>query len=83
MSGYILISDQGANRFHIYNREGTPDDPHNHQLIKIVNTSTIRSDGSDVTNVALSDHFPRGMFVAMSESKHFQYYSWQDIISSQ
>ncbi len=91
-SGYILISDQSANRFRIYPREGTPADidiedpedsvparPHLHKLLKIVDVSTNNSDGSDVTSVALGDIFPHGLFVAMSDDKTFQLYDWSDI----
>jgi len=78
-TGYILISDQQANRFQIFTREGAQNDPHNHQLVKIVNVSTNESDGSDVTNAALNDTFPQGLFVAMSDNKTFQFYSWADI----
>lgn len=91
-TGYILVSDQSANRFRIYPREGTPADidledpedsvparPHLHKLLKIVDVSTNNSDGSDVTSVALGDKFPNGLFVAMSDNKTFQLYDWADI----
>ncbi|OGU60006.1 MAG: 3-phytase [Ignavibacteria bacterium RBG_13_36_8] len=86
-TGYILVSDQSANRFRIYTREGTladpeeetPAQPHNHKLVKIVNASTNNSDGSEVTNMVLNEKFPGGFFVAMSDNKTFQYYSWKDI----
>jgi len=78
-TGYILVSDQEANEFHIFKREGEADDPHNHQLVKVVPVSTNSSDGSDVTNVVLNDMFPKGLFVAMSDNKTFQLYSWPDI----
>jgi myo-inositol-hexaphosphate 3-phosphohydrolase len=91
-TGYILVSDQSANRFRIYTREGTPavidpEDPedneparpHAHKLVKIVNVSTNNSDGSDVVSVALGDKFPNGLFVAMSDDRTFQLYSWKDI----
>lgn len=78
-TGYILVSDQQANRFHIFTREGTPGNPHDHKLVKIVNVSTQESDGSDVTNVALNDQFKAGLFVAMSTDKTFQFYRWEDI----
>ena len=75
-TGYILISDQSANKFHIYKREGEPGDPHNHKEVKVVDVSTNNSDGSDVTNVSLDPRFRGGCFVAMSDNKTFQYYSW-------
>ncbi|MDQ7818530.1 MAG: phytase [Melioribacteraceae bacterium] len=86
-TGYILVSDQSANRFRIYTREGTPADPeeelaaepHNHKLVKIVNVMTNKSDGSEIVNVQLNNKFPGGLFVAMSDNRTFQYYSWADI----
>lgn len=78
-TGYILVSDQQANKFHIYTREGTKENPHEHKEVKVIDVSTMESDGSEVTNVALNDQFPHGMFVAMSEGKTFHYYDWADI----
>ena len=78
-TGYILVSDQQANTFCVYRREGEPGDPHNHQLVKIVSVSTNESDGSDVTTAVLDDRFPSGLFVAMSDDQTFHYYSWDDI----
>lgn len=81
-TGYILISDQSANKVHIYKREGEPDNPHNHTEVKVVDVSTSNSDGSDVTNIPLDRRFRGGFFVAMSDNKTFQYYSWADIAGS-
>lgn len=78
-TGYILLSDQQANAFHVFPREGTANNPHEHLMIKKVFSSTIESDGSDVTNAALNQKFPNGLFVAMSTDGTFQYYRWDDI----
>jgi myo-inositol-hexaphosphate 3-phosphohydrolase len=78
-TGYILVSDQQANAFRIFRREGEPDDPHNHQLLKVVFVSANDSDGSEVTNAAIDDRFPSGLFVAMSDDRTFHLYSWEDI----
>jgi len=78
-TGFILVSDQQANQFQIFSREGTASNPHNHQLIKVVKVSTNESDGSDVTSVPLPG-FPKGLFVAMSDNRTFQIYKWEDII---
>ena len=78
-TGYILVSDQSANQIKIYKREGESNDPHNHKLIKTVDLSTSNSDGSDVTNTALNEIFPFGLFVAMSDDQTFQFYAWEDI----
>ncbi len=79
-TGYILVSDQQANKFHIFTREGTRASPHDHRLVKIINASTLESDGCEVTSVPLNASFPEGLFVAMSNDKTFHYYSWKDII---
>lgn len=76
--GYILVSDQQANLFHIFPREGTRQDPHRHPLRKTIHTATQASDGSEVTSVSLP-HFPKGLFVAMSHPRVFHFYRWKDI----
>lgn len=82
-TGYILISDQGANRFHVFPREGSSENPNDHHLITIINTSTISSDGSEVSSLALGPNFPHGLFVAMSDDKTFQIYRWEDLAGNQ
>ena len=81
-AGYILVSDQQGNRFHIFTREGSNGNPHQHQLVKVVQTATRNSDGSEVTNVPILPDFPKGVFVAMSEDRTFQLYRWEDIIGN-
>jgi 3-phytase len=78
-TGYILVSNQQANTFMVYPREGMPGNRHQHPLLAEVPVSTIESDGSDVTNINLGPKFPKGLFVAMSNGKVFQYYDWRDI----
>ena len=79
-TGYILVSDQQANRFHIFTREGAGSNPHQHQLVKVVRTATRFSDGSEVTSVPILPDFPKGVFVAMSENETFHLYRWEDLI---
>ena len=78
-TGYILVSDQQANRFRIYKREGESGRPHEHSLVKTVPVSAVESDGSEVTSLALGPKFPNGLFVAMTEGRMFHYYSWDQI----
>jgi len=78
-TGYIIVSDQAANQFHIFPRDGEPGNPHSHPQIKVVRTSTNNSDGNDVTTAVVDERFPSGLFVAMSDDGTFQYYSWDDI----
>jgi 3-phytase len=78
--GFILVSDQQANQFHIFQREGTSDNPHQHNLLKVIKVSTNESDGSEISNVAFNATFKNGIFVAMSDNRTFQYYRIEDIL---
>jgi len=78
-TGYILVSDQQANEFKIYSREGFNGNPHDHRLLKTIPTSTVESDGSEVTSFGLNTTFANGLFIAMSDDKTFQFYRWEDI----
>lgn len=78
-SGYIIVSDQQANRFQIFTRDGFDGNHHDHRLVKIVTLSTIESDGCEVSSLSLSNDFRGGIFVAMSSDKTFHYYKWSDI----
>lgn len=78
-TGYILVSDQQSNRFRVFAREGSNGNPHDHQLVKIINMSTSESDGSEVTSVSLLGQFKSGLFVGMSTDKTFQFYRWEDL----
>lgn len=79
-TGYILVSDQGANSFHIFPREGTDGQPHAHPLLRKVTVSANHSDGSEVVSVPLNAQFKNGLFVAMSDDKTFHLYRWEDIM---
>jgi 3-phytase len=81
-TGYILVSDQGADKFHIFKREGEASNPNLHLLVKTVKVAAHKSDGSEVTSTPLLPHYPKGLFVVMSEGKVFHYYRWEDIIGS-
>lgn len=72
-TGYILVSDQQANRFHVFTREG------DHKEVAVIPVSTHESDGSEVTNVAFGDLYPKGFFVAMSDNRTFQIYDWAQL----
>jgi 3-phytase len=78
-TGYILVSDQGANRFQVFSREGTKDHPFEHRLLKIVPVAARQSDGSDMVTQPLNSTFKHGLFVVMSDDKTFHYYRWEDI----
>jgi 3-phytase len=75
-TGYILISNQQANTFMVYPREGVNGNPNSYQLLAEVPVSTIECDGADVTSVNLGVKYKNGLFVAMSNGMTFHYYTW-------
>lgn len=77
-TGFILLSDQQANQFNVYPREGQKDNPHKHELIKKILASSMESDGSEVLHLPLNNIFKKGIFVAMSTDATFHYYRWED-----
>ncbi len=77
-TGYIVVSDQQADAFRIFPREGTPADPHAHPFLARVFLATSESDGSELASESLPG-FPGGLFVAMSTDRTFHYYAWDDI----
>lgn len=80
-TGYVIVSNQQADTFRIFPREGTAGKPHDHPLLASVRMSTRESDGSDVTATALPG-FPGGLFVAMSTDRTFHFYAWDDIAAA-
>jgi 3-phytase len=82
-TGYILVSDQGANRFHIFRREGEPGQPNQHGLVKVITVGAQQSDGSETVSVPLNDTFRHGLFIAMSDDRTFHLYRWEDIMGKE
>ncbi len=82
-TGYVIVSDQQANKFWLFPREGVPGHPHEHRAVKVVDVSTLESDGSDVTAQPLGEQFPRGLFVAMSEGRVFHFYGWEQLAGAE
>jgi 3-phytase len=79
-TGYILVSDQQADQFRVFLREGL-NHKHNHPELTAFAVSTHESDGSEITSVALPG-YAGGLFVAMSDNKTFQYYQGTAIIEA-
>ncbi|WP_246197780.1 phytase [Chitinophaga agrisoli] len=78
-AGYVLVSDQDANSFNVYRREGAANAPQQHTLLQRIPVSAINSDGSDVTNLPIGSRFPKGLFVVMSTDHTFHYYDWRQL----
>ena len=75
-TGYILVSNQQANSFMVYPREGVKGNPNSYKLLAEVPTSTVECDGADVTSINLGGAYKNGLFVAMSNGMTFHYYAW-------
>jgi 3-phytase len=75
-TGYILVSNQQANTFMVYPREGAKGNPNEYPLLAEIPTSTIECDGADATSINLGGKFKNGLFVAMSNGMTFHYYTW-------
>lgn len=76
-TGFILVSDQQANLFRVFAREGSGS-PNQHPELSVIKLSTVESDGSDVTQRAVPG-FKSGFFVAMTDDGTFQLYDWRDL----
>jgi 3-phytase len=78
-TGYVLVSNQQADTFRVFPREGLAGKPHEHPLLASVRLSTRESDGSELTPVSLPG-FPGGLFVAMSTDRTYHFYAWEDLV---
>jgi 3-phytase len=81
-TGYIILSDQGANRIHVFAREGTASNPFFHRRLAVIPVMAQQTDGLEVTEHALGPRYPKGMLVMMSNRGAFHYYDWRDIESA-
>ncbi|BDD09895.1 3-phytase [Fulvitalea axinellae] len=78
-TGYILVSDQQANKFRVFPREGAEDNANNHPELSAFSAPTLESDGSESISQPLGEKFPKGFFVAMSSDKTFKVFDWRDV----
>lgn len=82
-AGYIMASDQQANRMHFFRREGTAGNPHQHEWLYSVVISAHASDGNTISSRDLGPLFPAGLMAAMSEGRTFHVYSWDVVAGDQ
>jgi len=78
-TGYLIASDQQGQRMQLFRREGEPGKPHEHRSLVTIPVSAMETDGLDVTSVAVSPRFPRGLLVMMSTDKRFHFFDWRDV----
>ena len=78
-TGYILLSDQGANRLQVFPREGKAGDAHEHPLLAVIPVMAQQTDGLDVTSRSLGPAFPQGLLAMMSNRGAFHFYRWDAV----
>jgi 3-phytase len=84
--GYIVCTDQLAadSEYHLYRREGTPRNPHDHSReVAVIRGGADATDGLEVSARALGSALPRGVMVAMNSApRNFLVFPWQDIAAA-
>jgi 3-phytase len=78
-TGYILLSDQGANRIQVFPREGAAGNPNSHPVLAVIPVMARQTDGLDVTSRPLGAAFPKGMLAMMSNRGAFHFYRWEGV----
>jgi 3-phytase len=85
-TGYIIGTDQldEDSEYHLYAREGTPGNPHDHSReIVVVRGGADATDGIEISSSALGPGLPHGAFVAMNSGpRNFLVFRWQDVAAA-
>ncbi len=82
--GYIIVSDQAAGKLRLYPRNGKDRlEPHKHELVGIVKTDAKDTDGIETAAELVTEKYPSGLLVVMSDDKTYHYYSLKDISEQQ
>jgi 3-phytase len=90
--GYLIASNQGADNYAVYRREGDNEWVGHFHVIanpQLGIDGASETDGLDVSSAALGDGYPAGLLVvqdgrnvAPEERQNFKYVSWQDLARS-
>ena len=85
-TGYIVCTDQidDDSEYHLYPREGTPGNPHDHSReIAVLRGGADDTDGIDISSSPLGPGLPNGLMIAMNSGpRNFLVFRWQDIALS-
>ncbi len=81
--GYIIATDQQTpvSEYHVYAREGGPNGPHDHaKALGSFRVGAATTDGIDASSKPLGPMLPKGLFIAMNDSrKNFILVDWREI----
>jgi len=84
--GYIVCTDQldEDSEYHLYPRDGTPEDPHNHSReIAVIRGGADATDGLEISARALGPGLPQGVMIAMNSApRNFLVFRWQDVTTA-
>jgi 3-phytase len=85
-TGYIVCSDQldQDSEFHVYAREGTPRDVHDHSReIALLRGGADATDGLEISSRPLGVDLPYGVMIAMNSGpKNFLLFRWQEVAAA-
>ena len=85
-TGYIVSTDQidEDSEYHVYPREGTPENPHDHSReIAVFRGGADATDGLEISARALGPGLPNGMMIAMNSGpRNFLVFRWQDVATA-
>ena len=82
-TGYIVCTDQldDDSEYHIYPREGSPGNPHDHSReTAVLRGGADSTDGIEISSSALGLGLPNGVMIAMNSApRNFLVFRWQDV----
>jgi 3-phytase len=82
-TGYLVVADQldDDSEYHVYPREGTPGNPHDHtREITVLRGGADATDGIEISSSPLGPGLPNGAMVVMnSEPRNFLIFRWQEV----
>ena len=87
--GYLVVSNQGADNYNVYRREGANEFVGQFHVVaneRIGVDGSSETDGLDVVSAPVGSGFPRGLLVVQdgrnlspSERQNFKLVSWADV----
>jgi 3-phytase len=84
-TGYIVGTDQlgDDSEYHVYPREGAPENPHDHSReVAVFRGGADSTDGIEISSRALGPGLPNGALIVMnSAQRNFLVFPWQDVAS--
>ncbi len=77
--GYVISTEQikGGSRYHVFTRDGSPGDAHNHREVAVIQGGADDTDGIEAAAGSFGPRFPNGLLVVMnSKDRNFLLLPW-------